>query len=216
MTEPRADAGDSERSTNGGSAGQGRITRAQACRAAALGASLVGGGALLSGSLRSGATAAPSGGRDVDILNFLLLIEFVQEGFYADAVKRGALSGELEKFAKTVGPQEREHVALLQRRLGSRAIDRPALDFGDTTASAAAFRDTALELEETGAAAYIGEGPSLSHDVVADAARIVAVEARQAAWIRNLAGENPAPRAADPPQSAADVMATLRRKGFVR
>jgi hypothetical protein len=51
---------------------------------------------------------------------------------------------------------------------------------------------------------------------VVDAARIVAVEARHAAWIRDLAGTDPAPRAADPGRSADDVLADLRRKGFLQ
>jgi hypothetical protein len=51
---------------------------------------------------------------------------------------------------------------------------------------------------------------------LADAARIVAVEARHAAWIRDLAGADPAPKAADPPRSAAEVLAELRQKGYLR
>jgi hypothetical protein len=49
-----------------------------------------------------------------------------------------------------------------------------------------------------------------------EAGRIVAVEARHAAWIRDLAGEDPAPRAADPGRTADDVLSELRRKGLVR
>jgi hypothetical protein len=47
-------------------------------------------------------------------------------------------------------------------------------------------------------------------------AGIVAVEARHAAWIRALAGRNPAPRAADPSTTARQVTRTLERNGFVK
>jgi hypothetical protein len=46
-------------------------------------------------------------------------------------------------------------------------------------------------------------------------APLVGVEARQAAWIRDLAGVSPAPRAADPPRSGAAVLAHLRSKGLI-
>jgi hypothetical protein len=46
-------------------------------------------------------------------------------------------------------------------------------------------------------------------------APLVSVEARQVAWIRDIAGENPAPRAADPPRTASDVLAQLRSKGYI-
>lgn len=198
-------------------AGSRPITRGQAIgAAAALSGAVVAGGALVGGSARLGATDARAQQKEADVLNFLLLIEYVQEGFYAEAIRRGRLRGELQRFAATVGAQEREHVALLKRRLGARALDRPPLEFGALVERPAAFRDAAVQLEETGAAAYIAEGPTLSKELVVDAARIVAVEARHAAWIRDVAGENPAPNAADPPQSAVAVVATLRREGFLQ
>ena len=61
------------------------------------------------------------------------------------------------------------------------------------------FARTAIRLEELGLAAYNGAATSLTPDALADAARIVSVEARHAAWIRDIAGANPAPRAAEPP-----------------
>ena len=115
-----------------------------------------------------------------------------------------------------VAPQERDHVALLRRRLGRRAAASPRLDFGDAITDAPRFRAAAIDLEEQAAAAYIGQGASLTADAMQDAARIVAVEARHAAWIRDLAGEDPAPRPADPASPAADVLSHLRQKGFLR
>jgi hypothetical protein len=47
-------------------------------------------------------------------------------------------------------------------------------------------------------------------------ATIVSVEARHAAWIRDLLGELPAPSASNPAQTAAQVRAAIRRTGFVK
>ena len=46
-------------------------------------------------------------------------------------------------------------------------------------------------------------------------ARLVSVEARQVAWLRDLAGISPAPRAADPPRKAEAVIGELREKGYI-
>jgi hypothetical protein len=139
----------------------------------------------------------------------------VQAAFYAAASQQAGLPDDLLRFARTVGPQEREHVALLRRRLGAEARGRPGLDVRDATSDATRFRANAIDLEEATAAAYIGQGASLTRDARGDAARIVAVEARHAAWIRDLAGADPAPRAADPGRTADDVLAELRRKGLL-
>ena len=48
------------------------------------------------------------------------------------------------------------------------------------------------------------------------AARIVSVESRHAAWIRDLRGMNPAPTAAEPAIDAQRVIDTLKGSGYVR
>jgi hypothetical protein len=47
-------------------------------------------------------------------------------------------------------------------------------------------------------------------------ATLVSVEARQAAWIRDIAHSSPAPRAADPARRADAILADLRERGFLR
>jgi hypothetical protein len=157
-----------------------------------------------------------SSSQDVPILNFLLVLEELQAAFYDAAAAQATLPDDLRRFARTVAPQEHEHVALLRRRLGPRAQDRPALDVRGATSDAARFSANAIDLEEATAAAYIGQGANLTRDAMRDAARIVAVDARHAAWIRDLAGADPAPRAADPGRTAGDVLAELRGKGLLR
>jgi hypothetical protein len=152
----------------------------------------------------------------VRILRFLLVLEQAQSAFYDAALRSGTLSGELLHFAQVVAPQEHDHVAVLRRRLGASARPAPPFDFREATTSSAHFRRAAIDLEEATAAAYIGQGASLTRDAVAEAAGIVAVEARHAAWIRDLAGALPAPRPADPARSPDDVLSDLRTKGYLQ
>jgi hypothetical protein len=211
--------GETERGSGerfGGRHAAGR-TRAQALRAAAVGGAVLGAGALAGGWAGPEATAGrPSPSQDIRILNFLLILEELQAAFYDAALRRGALRGELLRFARTVGPQEREHVAFLRKMLGSEARLVAKVDVREATSDAARFRAAAIQLEEATAAAYIGQGANLTSAAMQDAARIVAVEARHAAWIRDLAGTDPAPRAADAARSADDILSDLRRKGFLQ
>jgi hypothetical protein len=191
-------------------------SRRQALRAA-LGGAAIGGGALLGGwAAPQASLGKPSRAQDVRILSFLLVLEQAQAAFYDAALRSRALSGELLRFAQLVAPQEHDHVALLRRRLGGSARPAPRFEFRDATSSPARFRRAAIDLEEATAAAYIGQGASLTRDLVAEAAGIVAVEARHAAWIRDLAGALPAPRPADPARSPGDVLADLRTKGYLQ
>jgi hypothetical protein len=192
-------------------------TRAQALRAAAAAGTAAGAGALLRTWARPAASAAaPSREQDVRILNFLAVLEQAQVAFYDAALRAGTLDGDLLRYVQVVAPQEHDHLALLRGRLGADLRPAPRFDFRAATSSPERFRRAAIDLEEATAAAYIGQGANLTRDAVQDAAGIVAVEARHAAWIRDLAGADPAPRAADPARSSADVLSDLRTKGYLR
>lgn len=191
-------------------------TRGGLLRALAGAGAAVAGGSLIAG--RSGGTdslAAPSAADDVKLLNFFLLLERVHEGFYAAAVERAAIGDELLAYATTAQRQERDHVALLSDRLGSDADAPRKADFGDTVADPDRFTDAAIRLEEATLGAYIGHGADLTRGAVAAIVPLVSVEARQAAWIRDLARHDPAPNAADPARKPEEVMATLKDLGFV-
>jgi len=189
-----------------------RWTRGRFLRAA------VGGGVVASGAAiaaRTGSGTSQAATPDAEILSLFLLLEQVQEGFYRAALESGRLSGRLLEFASTVGRQETAHVAFLSERLGDRARERPRSDFESALRTPAAFADAAIALEEAAIGAYVGQGASLSRDAVGPIATLVAVEARQAAWVRDLAGVSPAPRAADPARNPDDVLADLRDRGFL-
>jgi hypothetical protein len=162
------------------------------------------------------AAGAVSPRQDRRILRFLLQLEYLQAEFYAEAQKRGRLRGELREFAEVVGAHERQHVALLKRLLDGATAPKPAFDFGEATGNARQFARMARRLEETGVAAYIGQGANLTPRSVTGVARITAVEARHAAWIADFLGRDPAPLAADKARSTKQVLAAIRRTGFLR
>jgi rubrerythrin len=180
---------------------------------------LAGGGVVVGGVLLGGlpdfAASKPSPKQDAEILGFALTMEYVQAGFYAEALSRGTLEGELRDFARRVGDQERAHIAFIRKALGQAAGKPPKLDFGEDTGSPEAFSEAAVKLEDLGVAAYNAQAPNLTKPTLGAAAKIVSVEARHAAWIRAIAGDNPAPDAAEPTASAKRVVATLEGSGYL-
>jgi hypothetical protein len=191
-------------------------TRASFLRAALGGGAVVAGGAALGAGRRDGAVSASAEpGRDAEVLNFFLTLEYVQQSFYEQAARSAGLPGPLLRYARTVGAQEAEHAAMLRKRLGRKARARPKSDAGDAVRSPEAFRSTAVDLEEAVVAAYVGQGANLSNANVVEATTLISVEARQAAWIRDLAKLPPAPRAADPARRPGAVLADLRRQGLL-
>jgi hypothetical protein len=171
------------------------------------------------GALRveaAGAALGVSPEQDKRILDFALLLEYVQSSFYRAALERGVLRGEAREFADVVGRQEQKHVDFLRRALGPGARRRPAFRFDETTRNERAFLRAAVVLEDAAVAAYNGQAANLTKRALDPALRIVSVEGRHAAWIRDLAGVHPAPFAADGGKSAAEVTTLLRRAGLLR
>jgi len=156
---------------------------------------------------------AQSSERDVEVLNLLLKVEYAEAAFYAQAVDGGALEGELRSFAEQVLDHERQHLDLVKGVLGSAAEEEPTYDFGEAIRDADAFADASGRLEDLAVAAYNGQAGNVSPEAFAAAARIVSVEARHAAWIRSIAGRDPAPDTTDEPMTAAQVRAGLTELG---
>ena len=128
----------------------------------------------------------------------------------------GALSGELERFARVVGAHERAHVRALKQVLGSRAVARPRFNFRGTTEDAGDFAATAQVLEDTGVAAYAGQAPRIRANAILEAALAIhSVEARHAAWIRDINGDEPAPDAFDDAATMREVLAAVAGTRFI-
>ena len=135
------------------------------------------------------------GGGDVDILNFALTLEYLEAAFYAQALKEvSGLAGEAKEIATTLRENEDAHVKALAatvKDLGGTPVKAPGVDFGKAFADEASFLKTAQTFEDLGVSAYNGAAPEIeSKDVLAAAGGIVQVEARHAAAIRFLRGED--------------------------
>ena len=69
--------------------------------------------------------------------------------------------------------------------------------------------------EELTIAAYIGQGANLTRGAVGPVGTLLSVEARQVAWLLDLAGKLPAPHAADPPGKPEEILGELRKRRFI-
>jgi hypothetical protein len=179
------------------------------------GAGVVGGGVLLDG-LPGLATSAPSKEQDVEVLNFVLDVERLQERFYSEALRTLSLDDEWRQFARVVGGQERAHRRFIEQTLGGAARPAPDFDLGNTLSDQASFRAAAVLLEDIGVAAYNGQATNLTPKALAAAARIASVESRHASWARDLAGRSPAPLGSDRAWPAKRVRAEIADAGVTQ
>jgi hypothetical protein len=191
-----------------------RETRARfLAKAMTAGAAVVTGGVVVAGFPRSAFSKA-SPAQDLQVLNVLLLLEYVQAAFYREANARGALKGEVQEFAETVGGHEDEHVAFIKGVLGAKARAKPRTAFGRATRNQRAFVAAAIALEDLAVTAYNGQATNVTRKTLAPAATIVSVEARHAAWIRDIGGRLPAIAAVDKAVGEAKLLAGLRKSGL--
>ena len=161
-----------------------------------------------------GARAATAG--DVAILNYALTLEYLQDAFYTEAERKGALAGPAARLTRVVGAVERAHVRALREALGNKAVGRPFFDFRGVTESPRSFIRTAVAFEDLGTAAYKDQAHRIeSPEVLAAAVGIHSVEARHAAWIRYIAGARPAAEAFDQGSSKAETLRLVRATRFV-
>jgi len=187
-------------------------TRAGFLRTAALG-----GAALL--STLAAPPAATAKVCDVEILNFGLRFERLQATFYTQADELGTIGSMSEakrRWARTLGAHERAHVRIIKQVLGPKAGPRPSFDFGDANATDAAFTRTAVAMEDLTVALLTGIVPAVQdRRLTAALLGLLTVEARHAAWARNIVGASPAPRPFDEPKSVDAVRGTLARTRFI-
>jgi hypothetical protein len=161
-------------------------------------------------------TAEATSRGDVAILNFALVLEYLQASFYTEAERSKALHGKADDATRRVGAVERAHVKAFKQLLGREAVRRPTFNFRGTTESERAFLKTAVAFEDLAVAAYKGQAPLLrSKDVLAAAIAIHSVEARHAAWMRYLYGVQPAVAAFDDPDPKQKIERVVRSTGFI-
>jgi hypothetical protein len=189
----------------------------------------IGVGALAAGSAFAGAIPNVAGAAipasDIAILNFALTLEYLEGEFYAVANRNKVWGNDarLRRFSQVVGQHEATHVRFLKGVLGAKAVAKPKFDFKDTVTDAGKFAATAQALEDTGVHAYLGQVPNIkAKAVLVPAGRIALVEARHAAWIRDVrfnggttSPTTPAPAAFEDPFSKAKVLSIVKATGFI-
>jgi Ferritin-like domain len=197
-------------------------TRAVFLKKAGIGLGAVAGTSAFMGAMPGLASAAAVPASDVAILNFALTLEYLEAAFYAEAVaNKGVFNGETQNFARIVAAHEAAHVTFLKGALGAKAVAKPTFDFKDTTSDQAKFEATATVLEDTGVQAYLGQvGNIKNKKILAAAGSILPVEARHAAWIRDIRlmktqGTIPAPTAFQSSKTKAQILAAVTSTGFI-
>jgi hypothetical protein len=167
-------------------------------------------------ALPASAAAAGIPPSDREVLNYALVLEYLQAAFYTEAERAGALTGRPARAAKVVGAVERAHVKAFRDLLGKQAVGRPHFDFQGVTERNRPFLKTAVAFEDLAVAAYKGQARRIrSRAVLTSALGIHTVEARHAAWMRYLNGNTPAVGAFDLPRSRNDIDGIVRSTGFV-
>jgi rubrerythrin len=141
------------------------------------------------------ATQAPKGGHDLEIVNYALKLEHIEADFYDRVVEAGLFSGKDADVFKLIQGNEHEHVAALQalaRKLGGPVAARPQTQF--TLGTPRQVLKLASTLEYTGAAAYLGQVDVIENrEVLISALSIHSIEARHAAKLARMLGDDFAP-----------------------
>jgi Ferritin-like domain len=180
-----------------------------------VGATVVGLGGLFAAESADAADVAQTK-NDISILQFDLVLEYLQSGLYTEAERLGALTPKTLSWARVVGAHERAHVAALKQLLGRNVVPSPTFNYGDVTSNERVFIRTAVAFEDLTAALLKWQAPRLdSRSILAAAVTLHSVETRHAAWIRHLIGLRPAANAFDKPASQARMVRLIASTHFV-
>jgi rubrerythrin len=137
--------------------------------------------------------ASPQPNSDLEVANYALYLEYLEEDFYKRVVDSGQLRSEYQTLAKQIRLNETEHAQALEalvEQLGGTPVPRPVPNF-DAVIQAGEQRiiDTAATVENLGAAAYLGQATNIENNLVLEAALTIhTVEARHAAALNEIAG----------------------------
>jgi hypothetical protein len=142
---------------------------------------------------RSGATGqlVSFGSGDIGILNYAFALEQIESAFYERVVRNNFYPGATEEEKRVLNDirdHEVAHREFFRAALKGDAIPNLTPNFGSINFnSRAQVLETARMFEEVGTTAYNGAGPLLKNpDFLAAAGKIVSVEARQVAALRDL------------------------------
>ncbi len=146
-------------------------------------------------------SAQGTGRTAVDVFNFALLLEYLEDEFYkAGLATSGFLTGDTRSTVEQISKHESQHVAFLRTAItgaGGTPIAKPSFDFtakgtfADVFTNQETFLAVSQTLEDTGVRAYKGQAPFLlgAGGLLTAALQIHSVEARHAAKIREIRGK---------------------------
>jgi hypothetical protein len=123
---------------------------------------------------------------DIAVLNYAFALEQLEAAFYTEVAKSAAFTGLEKEYLIDIQQHEIAHRDVLKAALSTNAIGTLTFDFAtiDFT-NRTKLLETAKAFEDLGVSAYNGVAYLLkSTDYLSLAAKIVSVEARHAAFIR--------------------------------
>ncbi len=134
----------------------------------------------------------------VDVLNFALTLEYLEDAFYKAGLKaKNLVPASDHQVFEEISKNEDAHVKLLKTVLGGQAVAKPKVDptaggaFADVLTNYQTFLALSQTFEDTGVRAYKGQAGNLmsSGKILTVALEIHSVEARHAAIVRRIRGE---------------------------
>ena len=153
---------------------------------------------------------------DVDVLNFALTLEHLENSFYRDGLPlfedlgTDGFGFSITEQIAAIQAHEQAHVDTLTTvitDLGGTPVEEQTYNFEDAYASETAFLETAMALENTGVQAYNGAGAFIEDaDLLTAAGSIVSVEARHASYLNLINDASPFPDAFDEALTADEVL----------
>ena len=128
---------------------------------------------------------------DIGILNYAYALEQLEAAFYIQVVNSSYYAGASAKekeYLKDIRDHEIAHREFFKRVLGNRAIRTLEVDFSSVNfSSRESVLGTAKAFEDLGVSAYNGAGELIENpEYLLYAGKIVSVEARHAATLRDL------------------------------
>jgi rubrerythrin len=204
-------------------------------RAGLAGGAFAGGGAALM-AMTPSAEAYRIGNRppkrfgkgDYGILNFALMLEYLESTFYNEATANQARTTFIpnsepfaQTFLKTVTSDEAQHVVILRTALGDKQLKKPKFDYHGDNADYAKFLKASFGFENEGVHAYSGQAFNIKTPAyLAVALSIVTIEARHAAVVGLLKDNSQhgiAPSGAfDTPAGATSVLNVVRDTHYIQ
>lgn len=147
---------------------------------------------------------------DMDILQFALTLEHLEDQMYKQMLATNILSGKEMSYFQNFGAAEAAHVVALTDTISSlggtpvtalQSYNFPVFN------SRSAILNFAKVAEDIGVGAYQGAAAAISNkDILAAAGSIVQVEARHAAIVNMLLGMTPVPAAVTSSLTVAEVL----------